>query len=40
MEKLKQLTKELEDAADAFKVSPSSSTCQRYIRKQILTHKQ
>ena len=30
MEKLKQLTKELEDAADAFKVSPSSSTCQAY----------
>jgi uncharacterized protein YaaR (DUF327 family) len=30
MEKLKQLIKELEDAGDAFKVSPSSSTCQAY----------
>ena len=30
MEKLKQLIKELEDAGDAFKVNPSSSTCQAY----------
>lgn len=30
MEKLKQLIKELENAGNAFKVSPSSSTCQAY----------